>query len=400
MLFVEAQGRSEVGMVLPGAFVTSSRAPSGRASSLAEVFERAELHAVPTFPVAAPLSEIGAHLESVDLAELSEVDLVEVVAGWQQIVGMAVAHQARAIAELEARSTAMQGFVTDELACAMVTTKAAVDVLAGRAAGLNAYPALADALLAGTVDARKVDLILAETVTLAAGSERARAIDAALEAARGLTGPQLARHVRRNVLGLDPKTAKKRAAAARADRCVELQWANDSMARLIAFVPAATAVAAYTVLDALAGTSGDALDARTVDQRRADAFGDIFGSIIDAERTPTGDPLPRKHGRRVAVNLTVAATTLLGLDENPGELAGYGPIPAPVARELAQEGTWRRILTDPSGAFLEAGSRTYRPGADLTRTVQARDVTCTWPGCRQPATRSELDHIDPYDHRR
>ncbi|MEN0128299.1 MAG: DUF222 domain-containing protein, partial [Brevundimonas sp.] len=380
--------------------MSSSRGVSGGPSSLAELFEQADVHAVPTFPVAADLTEIATLLESVQVADLSVNDLVEVVAGWQQVLGMAVAHQARAISELEARATAMQEFVSDELACAMVTTKAAVDVLADRAAGMHAYPALADALMAGTVDVRKVDVILAETLTLGSGSERRRAIDESLAAAGGLTGPQLARHVRRHVLGIDPKTAKKRAAAARADRCVELQWANDSMARLIAFVPAATAVAAYTVLDALAGTTGDALDARTVDQRRADAFGDIFDTIIETERTPSGDAVPRKHGRRVAVNVTVAASTLLGLDENPGELGGYGPIPAPVARELAQQGTWRRILTDPAGAFVEAGTRTYRPGADLTRTVQTRDVTCTWPGCRQPATRTELDHIDPYVHHR
>ena len=46
------------------------------------------------------------------------------------------------------------------------------------------------------------------------------------------------------------------------------------------------------------------------------------------------------------------------------------------------------------------GTQSYRPGADLTRTVQARDVTCTFPGCRQPATRCEIDHRIPYDHTR
>ena len=48
----------------------------------------------------------------------------------------------------------------------------------------------------------------------------------------------------------------------------------------------------------------------------------------------------------------------------------------------------------------EVGSVTYRPGADLTRLVQARDQTCTFPGCRQPAARCDLDHREPYDHGR
>jgi 5-methylcytosine-specific restriction endonuclease McrA len=379
-------------MSQPGGFVVSSRGPSlgGLATG--------EGSGVPSFPVAAAISRVVALLESVSVADLSTTDLVEVVAGWQQVAGMVVAHQGRAISELQARSTPMGEFVTDELACALVTTRAAVDVLANRAAGLAAFPVLAEALLAGTVDARKVDVILAETLPLAFESERARAVEESLCAARGLTGPQLARHVRRHVLGLDPKVAKKRAELARADRSVELQWANDSMARLVAFIPAECAVNAFTALDALAATTGDALDHRSVDQRRADAFADIFATIVETEHTPAGDRLPRKHRQPVAVHVTVAATTLLGLDEHPGELTGYGPIPAHLARELAQDGTWRRILTDPTGQFLQAGTRTYRPGADLTRTIQTRDATCTWPGCRQPATRTELDHIQPYNH--
>ena len=45
------------------------------------------------------------------------------------------------------------------------------------------------------------------------------------------------------------------------------------------------------------------------------------------------------------VRVTIPYTALLGADELPGDLAGYGPIPAAVARDLAAGGTWRRILT-------------------------------------------------------
>ncbi|MET0789338.1 MAG: HNH endonuclease signature motif containing protein [Cellulomonas sp.] len=101
------------------------------------------------------------------------------------------------------------------------------------------------------------------------------------------------------------------------------------------------------------------------------------------------------------MQVNVAASTLMGLDDNPGFLGSYGPIPAQVARELAQDATWRRVLTDPTtGQVCAVGTQTNRHGADLTRTVQARDVTCTFPGCRQPATRCELDHRIPYDHTR
>lgn len=68
------------------------------------------------------------------------------------------------------------------------------------------------------------------------------------------------------------------------------------------------------------------------------------------------------RGVRPNVHVTVAATTLLGLDDEPAELGGYGPIPASVARELAQEGTWRRILTDPTtGTVVETRPRHVPP---------------------------------------
>jgi hypothetical protein len=99
------------------------------------------------------------------------------------------------------------------------------------------------------------------------------------------------------------------------------------------------------------------------------------------------------------VRVVVAATTLLGLDGQPGELAGYGPIPAEVARRLAADptGTWQRILTDPvSGALLDVGRTRYTPPAALADHIRARDRTCRFPGCRMPAERCDLDHLRRY----
>ena len=98
------------------------------------------------------------------------------------------------------------------------------------------------------------------------------------------------------------------------------------------------------------------------------------------------------------VRVTVPYTALLGADGLPGELAGYGPIPAAVARDLAAGGTWRRILTDPeSGRPLDYGTIRYRPPTHLAELVITRDQTCQFPGCRMPAHRCENDHGIPYD---
>ena len=99
------------------------------------------------------------------------------------------------------------------------------------------------------------------------------------------------------------------------------------------------------------------------------------------------------------MHVTVPAGTLLGLSDEPAELAGHGPIPTSMARRLAGDGTWRRVLTDPaSGAILDVGRRSYAAPAALAEHVMARDRTCRFPGCRQPARRCDLDHTVPYPH--
>lgn len=44
------------------------------------------------------------------------------------------------------------------------------------------------------------------------------------------------------------------------------------------------------------------------------------------------------------IRVTIPATTLLGLDNTPGRLEGYGPIPADVAAQIATDATWQRLL--------------------------------------------------------
>ena len=380
-----------------GVSAAGSSGVSAAATLLADFGPDDPARQLPTFPVEAPTSRIVAALESVDPASLSPIDLVEWVAGWHQVMAATTAHQARGVHVAATRPGPMGDFVTDEVACALVVTRQSVEQLVGRAAGLDASPELAEALVLGLVDARKVDVILLGTLTLPESSRRC-VIAQATDVARGLTAPQLRRHVRRLVLVADPASAEQREKEARKERGVDLRWGHDSMAWVSAYLPAAAAMSAMTVIEALAAAAG-AHDDRTVDQRRADAFADVFASILDADQAPDGTPLARRHGQRASVNVTVAASTLLGLDDLPADLAGYGPIPAHVARKIAQDATWSRILTEPaSGAFLERSRGTYRPGADLTRTVITRDVTCTYPGCRQSAARSELDHIEPFNH--
>ncbi|AYY12324.1 HNH endonuclease [Actinobacteria bacterium YIM 96077] len=146
---------------------------------------------------------------------------------------------------------------------------------------------------------------------------------------------------------------------------------------------------------------------RSAGERRADALAAMAWASLTSGRlggtgcaecgSAFGEPLARAHGRAVTVNVTVPWSTLLGLDEQPGELDGYGPIDADTARRLAAAGVWRWIGTDPAGGWaLDYGRTRYTPPQDLVDYVLLRDRECRMPGCHQPAYRCEIDHRIPY----
>ncbi|MDM7855896.1 HNH endonuclease signature motif containing protein [Cellulomonas alba] len=410
---------------------------------------------LPDFPVlGADVASVAATLRAVRLDRAADADVVNAIAGWQQVVDAASAAQAAAISELVARRPVTRDGVADEVALALACTRRRATHLLGRAHGLDQFAVLRDALASGSLDTAKVDLLLDEVAVLPVP-----AADAVLrevrERADGLTTTQLRRLVRRHVLTARPEVAQARAKKARRERCVDLQHGPDAMAWVHAYLPAPDAVAMHGVIDALACAQRARDDDRSADQRRADALSGLFAGILATGALPDGTPLPTPQGHRVGVQVAVGATTLLGLDDLPGELLGYGPIPAAMARDLARDGTWRRVLTDaaghvlhvddhthraglvmtpaaarsrggepnaePAGATTRGGARSgegrsaeagpepggpppgdvgragYRPGARLRRFVLVRDQVCAFAGCGMPAWRCDLDHALPFD---
>jgi hypothetical protein len=227
---------------------------------------------------------------------------------------------------------------------------------------------------------------LAEVTEPLSDTDAGAVEDRILARASGQTASQLRQAAHRAVLRIDPHGAQKRHEQRKAERTVEVYPLEDGMAALNATLPATQATAIYDRLDAIArNTAPD--DERGMDARRADAMVDLL--LADHPGQPN-NPLARVH-------VTVPASTLAAESDEPGDLAGYGPIPAGMAREAAAEGVWRRLVTDPlSGALLDYGRTTYRPPTDLADFTRARDLTCRFPSCRQPATRCDLDHTTPY----
>ncbi|WP_052293910.1 HNH endonuclease [Sanguibacter keddieii] len=92
--------------------------------------------------------------------------------------------------------------------------------------------------------------------------------------------------------------------------------------------------------------------------------------------------------------------TLLGHSEEPGDLAGHGPIDAHTARRLAaQAPSFLRILTHPeTGTVLSVGRDRYAVPADLKSWLRIRDETCRFPGCSRRAQRCDIDHVKDWAH--
>lgn len=279
-----------------------------------------------------------------------------------------------------------------EVGCALDLAPQTARAKVALARDLQRLPATRVALAAGVIDVPKARLLVDELRPL--DDQDAQAVEGRiLAAAPGRTRSQLAVRVRRAVLALRPRDAQERQERARQQRRVEVFPCSDGMAGLTYVDTAELVLALHLWLsgraDAAKGPAGS--DERTMDQLRADVLGDL------AQRGLAEEDLPVRHGRRPQIQVTVAASTLLGLDERPGELAGYGPVTADVARRIAAQGTWRRLLTDPrTGRFDELSVDCYAPPQDLVDHVVARDRTCRLPGCRMPANRCDLDHRDPY----
>jgi hypothetical protein len=103
-------------------------------------------------------------------------------------------------------------------------------------------------------------------------------------------------------------------------------------------------------------------------------------------------PVPPRRG---TVDLQVPLVTLLRLAELPGELAGWGPVVADIARQIVArqpDGTWRFSVYDQLGELAFHGITRKRPTAEVAAFVRARDHTCVAPGCRRPAGSCDLDH--------
>jgi hypothetical protein len=345
-------------------------------------------------------------------------------------------------------------FAADELAAELAQSPRAMsEQLATSWEIAHRLPDALAALTAGSLDRPRLMALYQLTQNLSDG-HRALVEQTMLAGSRLACPPQWRRKINRLVAKLDPGAAARRRKEARAQRGVSLRPLADGMAQLTAVLTAEDALAIYDRITQIARTdarldspsrpthteqgaigrsspmaptdagsraseahdrAADHMPARAPEQIPARAAGHTRGRVAGQTGTSEDTPFDRRTldnrradvlaalllGNRrelVQVEIQVIAPvgTLAGLENNPAELVGYGPIPAQVGRALAADANWRRVLTDPAnGTVLDLGHRRV-PSPALARLVRHQQSRCVYPGCGMPATRTDIDHTRRY----
>ncbi len=337
-----------------------------------------------------------------DPHRLSETGRVDALIAWEKLLAWTHAQQLKLLAVMAGRSVQAaasfdaidKNWVREDVATALRLSGAAATDRLCLARAATRMAATMAMLERGEITHQHVRA-LAEAL-VAFDDDTATSIESCvLPGAGSQSIATFRRRVNRAVMAAAPTTTEQQHRQAMAERRVAIRPAEGGMSELWALLPADGAMALKAVLDARA-VRGAANDDRTADQRRADALVRLGVDALDADTLVGAScgKLPSRHGLRPAVSVTVAMSTLLGLDEQPAELDGHGPIPAALARRLAADptGTWRRLVTDELGRLIDYGRASYRPPAALAEHVIARDRTCRFPNYKRQARTCELDH--------
>lgn len=340
-----------------------------------------------------PGPDLITRLAALDVDQLDDDAAVLLLKAWERQSRWMAARGQRILARVAGPAPApfADDWQREEIAAALgiapTTAKHRMEIARKLAGPLSDTAA---ALERGEISPMHAIVLVEETAgasTAVAAEVQARV----LPRAGSRTVSELRRVLRRAIAVADPLTAELAHAAAAADRDVQTFADDHGMATLWARLPAPDAELVFTALDAGAARKG-ADDPRRVGQRRADVLVEWAVRALD---DPT---LPTRQRRRPHISVTVDLPTLLGLADSPAHLAGYGAVPASVARTLAADGEWRRLVTDAtSGALLDYGRRTYTPPAALADFLLVRDSTCRFPHCPRQAECCDLDHGVPWE---
>lgn len=178
------------------------------------------------------------------------------------------------------------------------------------------------------------------------------------------------------------------------------------------------AYAAYAALAREADSARAQGDPRTKGQVMADGLVDRVLVVAEVHKpadpqtqddtAPSPDDEPPDSARpgtsrtargSIALNLVMSQEALFGATDDDARLAGFGPIPAELAREIVanalgqDEEVWlRRLYASPTtGELVAMDSRARLFPAGLARFIRLRDQVCRTPWCDAPIR--HIDHV-------
>ena len=334
-----------------------------------------------------------AALASADIDDLPDADRIDELTALEQLKAAAFARQVR-VTDAFARSQRARLLAAGSKAAEASRSVCGQVGLArrdsphqgNRHVGLartlvHEMPGVLAVLQRGGASEWRATLIARETAHLSV--EHRAQIDAAVaDQLAGWSDARTEREARGWAQRLDPHGAAQRAAKAAVDRRVTIRPAPDCMTYVSALLPVKDGVAVFGELHrtAMAGAA-TAAEHRGTGQIMAD-------ELVRRVLTPA-EGSPQVPG--VEVHLVMTDRSLADADDEPAHLLGYGPVPAPVARDLvrADEKTrvWvRRVYTDPATGDLAATDARRRDFPHVTRMF----LTCRDQICRTPSGRPSL----------
>lgn len=347
----------------------------------------------PNLETMEPGHVLAAFLDHVDLERCSEADRVRVLKAQRRLLSYRQAELYRtmtSIVEVIDPEDMTREYVEEaaaaEIAAALRLTRRASDTEVALAIELRQrLPRVWQALSSGDIDLRRAKVLIDGTSHLTMAGARS-VIDDIIEDACRLTTGQLGHKLRKRCIEVDPEDAWQRYQGAVENRRIAMEPDPSGTAHFFGMnMPPDRLGAGMQRVNRIAKNLRRDGETRTMDQLRADVFLDLLDGVGSAPRSADG-----------AVHLHTDLPTLAGLADHPGEIAGFGPVVADVARQVAehqQQCEWRWTLVDPdSGLPIDGGIIRRRPTASQRRYVQARYRTCIHPGCRMPAVDCDIDH--------
>lgn len=340
------------------------------------------------------LSTIDAHDFSADPDIEFGAARIDAIVAFERIIRAA---QARQLAQINALYTERMEqiplgsgdaalSVIGEVGMARNVSPGAAGTQFGAAIGLAELPQTAAALEAGQISEPTARAIVRETDALAR-DDRIVLDGEIADTLPGLTSGRAARLARHHVIALDADAAHDRAERNRADQRVSLHPDLDGVAILMVRGPAEQLVAAHQALTTWAKGLRATGDERSMSQIMCATLVERVTGMAHAD---TFD---------VEIGITIPADALLGADDSPAELDGFGPITPGLVDDLigkAHRVFYRRLITDPvDHTLIGRDPRRRRFDGPLSGFVRARDRhRCRQPGC--DCGIGDIDHITDY----